>query len=108
MITHAKFMGKSLERSFGASIDIHPDNARVQSLTATAGSLNVRLPDARLLKKGAPILVLFNPGANTWTATMHASGTVATVATNQFLDLNLLDNSTENGTWKWRRRTALA
>jgi len=62
----------------------------------------VRLPDARLLKVGGPIFVIWNePSSSGFTLQTATSAFIATFnVANTLCTVYLLDNTTEAGTWK--------
>lgn len=72
--------------------------ARVMDVTATAGSLAITLPDARVVSPGFDVIIT-NVGANTFTVRDSAGGTIVTVTAGQCQYLYIRTNVTAAGTW---------
>lgn len=73
--------------------------ARFMSLTATAGSLNVFLPDATLVSTGYDLLV-FNAGSNTFNVVSSTGAAIATITAGQTYYILNTSNATQSGTWQ--------
>ena len=73
---------------------------RLYTIVPLAGSLNVVLPDARLIGMGPAIYTILNAGAVTLTIkASDGSTTVGTILAGRVVELALYDNSTANGSW---------
>ena len=72
--------------------------ARFMSLTATAGSLNVYMPDATLNSVGYDAII-FNAGSNTLNVVTYTGQAIATIASGQTYYLIMTNNATQDGTW---------
>ncbi len=73
--------------------------ARFMNLTATAGSLNVNMPDATLVSVGYDVII-FNAGSNTFNVVDFNGGAIATIATGQTYYVLLNSNTTQAGGWQ--------
>lgn len=73
--------------------------ARFMNLTATAGSLNVFMPDATLVSVGYNV-VIFNAGANTFNVVSFTGVSIATIAPGQTYYIILNGNTTQTGSWQ--------
>ena len=73
--------------------------ARIMKVNATADSLTITLPDARLVSSGQDVL-FDNSGANTFTVLSNTGVTIATVAAGAVKYFYLSDNSSQSGTWR--------
>ena len=108
MISEATFRGRSRELTFGSNSFVGC-GFRWLLAHASAGSLALSLPDARTLRRGAPVQVIFNRGSNAFAVKDAGGGTlVASLAVDDAAFLDLLDNSTAAGTWVAETRTKLA
>lgn len=108
MISEATFRGRSRELSFGANAYVGW-GYRWLVASATAGSLALTMPDARSLRLGAPVQVIFNNGANAFAVKDNAGGTlVASLAVGDAAFLDLLENTTAAGVWVVEPRTKLS
>ncbi len=72
--------------------------ADIMSVTASSGSLTLRLPPGSEVGAGTPYLVK-NAGANTFTLATSAGTTVASIASGEAWYVWCVDNSTTAGTW---------
>lgn len=73
--------------------------ARFMNMTASAGSLNVFMPDATLVSVGYDIII-FNAGSNTFHVVSATGAAIATIAAGQTYYIILNDNTTETGGWE--------
>lgn len=73
--------------------------ARFMNMTATAGSLNVSMPDATLVSVGYDVII-FNAGSYTFDVVDSQGGAIATIATGQTYYILLNDNTTQAGGWQ--------
>ena len=73
--------------------------ARFMNLTATAGSLNVYMPDATQISVGYDVLI-FNAGTNTFNVVDYSGGAIATIAAGQTYNILNIGNTTQAGTWQ--------
>ncbi len=73
--------------------------ARFMNMTASAGSLNVSMPDATLVSVGYDVII-FNAGSNTFNVIDYDGGAIATIATGQTYYVILNDNTTQAGGWQ--------
>lgn len=112
MISHARFRGGSVERSFGSHTTIYVRRACVWVLDATAPSLRVTLPDpvVRRLRRGGPQLLLVNVGANAFGVTTPANSPtlLCTVQPGDCAELHLLSVAVGNAAWVAKIRTLAA
>lgn len=78
-------------------------------ILASAGiaSLSLIVGDARLMRRGAPVLAIFNNGTRTFTVKDNAGGTLQVLTINNCAFLDILDNSTAAGTWVVNTRAKL-
>ena len=72
--------------------------ARFMSLTATAGSLNVYMPDATLNSVGYDAII-FNAGSDTFNVVTYSGEAIATIAAGQTYYLIMTNNATQDGAW---------
>lgn len=70
-------------------------------IVASAGvaSLSLIVGDARNYRRGCPVLAIYNNGTRTFTIKDNAGGTLQVLTINNCAFLDLLDNSTQAGTW---------
>lgn len=94
--------------SFGANFTLFwPDfsygqpnvAARFMNMTATAGSLDVFMPDATLVSVGYDTII-FNAGSDSFNVVDFNGGAIATIASGQIYYILLNDNSTQSGGWQ--------
>lgn len=71
----------------------------LMEVTATAISLNLKLPDATLTAGGAAVLV-YNGGANPFTVADASGSPIVTITSGQAWQLWLRDNTTTAGSWR--------
>lgn len=72
--------------------------ARIMDVTATAGSLTLRMPPANQASVGEDSLVR-NVGATTFTLADFAGNTITTIAAGEAKYVYITTNATEAGTW---------
>lgn len=73
--------------------------ARIMDVTASSGSLQLRMPPANQTSVGNDALIR-NVGANTFTVTTYSgNGTIVTVAAGEAKYIYIKTNSNEYGTW---------
>lgn len=73
--------------------------ARFMNLTATAGSLNVSMPDATLNSVGYDAII-FNAGSDTFNIVDFEGGSIATIPSGQTYYIILNNNATQAGGWQ--------
>ncbi len=84
------------DRSTAGTVNVVTD---VMDITATAGGITLRMPDARQGARG-PVTLVYNPGATTFTIASATGVAIQTVAAGQAWIIWLTDNSTQSGTWR--------
>jgi hypothetical protein len=72
--------------------------ARIMNVTATAGSLQLRMPPANQASVGQDALIR-NVGATTFTIADYAGGVIATCAAGESKYIYITTNATTAGTW---------
>ena len=72
--------------------------ARIMNVTATAGSLQLRMPPANQASVGQDALIR-NVGANTFTIADYTGGVIATCAAGESKYIYITTNATTAGTW---------
>jgi hypothetical protein len=72
--------------------------ARIMNVTATAGSLTLRMPPANQASVGEDALIR-NVGANTFTVADYDGNTIATVSAGQAKYIYITTNANTAGTW---------
>lgn len=72
--------------------------ARIMNVTATAGSLTLRMPPANQASVGEDSLVR-NVGSNTFTLADYAGNTITTIAAGEAKYVYITTNATSAGTW---------
>jgi len=72
--------------------------ARIMDVTATSGSLTLRMPPANQASVGEDSLVR-NVGSNTFTLADNAGGTITTIAAGEAKYVYITANGTAAGTW---------
>ena len=72
--------------------------ARIMNVTATAGSLQLRMPPANQASVGQDALIR-NVGATTFTIADYTGGVIATCAAGEAEYIYITTNATEAGTW---------
>ena len=72
--------------------------ARIMNVTATVGSLTLRMPPANQASVGEDSLVR-NVGANTFTLADYAGNTITTIAAGEAKYVYITTNATTAGTW---------
>lgn len=105
VVTTAELYGRAKEQSISADLTLD-ETVKLWFINATAGSLKVKMPDARKLKKGGCVLmVCMRTGSSAVTiadnggnAITTSDGTSTLAALTRGLVL-LIDNSTANGSW---------
>ena len=101
-ISLANFMGGAHELSTGVDVTISAGNARVWTITATAGSLKVKLEDPAdwTYRLGYPVMFVINAGGVNAFDLCKSDGTViAAVPTGQCARVGLR-SLTGVGTWQ--------
>lgn len=72
--------------------------ARIMNVTATSGSLTLRMPPANQASVGEDSLVR-NVGSNTFTLADYAGNTISTIAAGEVKYVYITTNATAAGTW---------
>src|SRR3990167_4373265 len=87
-------------QSSGANITLTDDTKRIQRITMTAGSLELRLWDATTLSNGFDVIV-DNVGGNNFSVRDNGGVTnIITAVAGSAYYVYLVSNATVNGTWK--------
>jgi hypothetical protein len=73
--------------------------AQIMDVTATAGSLVIRMPPANETGAGQTAL-FFNVGANAFVVANNGGSTIVSIPPGQAWQIYLTDSSTVNGTWR--------
>lgn len=71
----------------------------IMDVTASSGSLKLKMPDATQVSVGMACLVN-NVGSNTFTVTDTSGNTLCSVASGQVWQVYVTSNATANGTWR--------
>ena len=98
-MTEERYYGGSRDLSTAADTTIHPQVKRVTVVNATAGGVDLTLPDARRLRLSMPFFVINRGTVNGFNVRDNAGGLVSAVATQSVLYGRLAKNDTQAGTW---------
>jgi uncharacterized protein (TIGR02217 family) len=93
------FNGGNYETTFSANMTLSSGLGRLNTLSASAGSLSVILPDPANYQEGAPQFYVRNGGATTFTLKDHLGATLATLTSGQWIEVILEKDS--GGTKVW-------
>jgi len=85
--------------SQGTSLTLTSASNRVQTVTFTAGSLSVILPDATTLSAGGPTFIIVNNGAYAFTIKQNGGAILTTLTYGQSAMLEVYDITTAAGSW---------
>lgn len=95
----ATYWGRARHLAFSTLTVVPLAVARVWNLGPTTGGLILRLPDARLCRRGYPVGFLVNATGYAITLQDYAGGAIGTLAANQAARVGLASNSAAAGTW---------
>lgn len=98
-ITPSTIGGGATSTTTAASFALTASSNRVQSVTFTAASQSVTLPNATTLSVGGPSFIISNAGARTFGVRANGGGLLTAVPPGAVCDVSLIDNSTAAGTW---------
>lgn len=100
MISQEQHHGGWREVSISQPLIVDPEVDRCYGITPTIPGTEVRLPDARRYRPGAPLIAVFNRGPHSIAIKDYGgTGTIGTVASGDLVEIGLIDNSSEDGSW---------
>ena len=98
--SHEFFYGGTKEMTFGADIEVDPDEAYTWRLSASTTGLNADMKSPTNLPDGRPLLSVINNGANSFDVRDEADVTIVTLAAGQAALMSLIKVNA-GGTKEW-------